>query len=610
MTNSDDGRRQAAEPFVGSTSRQLAPRHQGNPSEDERLVRRLASWCRANSRRTRPEAQVPGPNATEQALLAALGGVSRSLMEPQVDSVKPLLPQGVARWAANAPLLPTDLLEQLRASLERRLDPLALLYERLVAAPRRRPLGTFFTPPDISTYMQNLVQQRIPTPPAAVVDPGAGVGAFTRAALEAWPNARVHAVDINVVTLGLLAATPIITANLPNRVSLHHADFLDWLLRAWPSVAGPRLVWGNPPYTRHQGLPPPTKALAKQASGKFAPGGRAGLSTYFLAASLAHLNPTDSLCLLLPSNWLEADYAESLRHYLWRAKERPVELHIFPHALNLFPVASVAAMVLWVGPAGSKVNRLQVMRLKGELGSGFSVGAVQELLREGNPPKNFLFATSTASPLGHRQRTVPLASIAHIRRGVATGCNEFFLRTDEQVAKLPGTTYVPAATRLRDISTDRLDEAAHDAIGARGLRRWLLWLSEEDANDPVVSQLLEQGKAEGVPGAHLCKVRKPWYAVERIAAPDLLFGPMSKGRFRVIVNAVKAVPTNTFYGIRIRRAPKAVEPVTMLASWISGPAGQHALANASRQHGSGTLKIEPRDLADLQIPIHIAQALD
>ncbi|MFI7619486.1 hypothetical protein [Micromonospora echinofusca] len=249
--------------------------------------------------------------------------------------------------------------------------------------------------------------------------------------------------------------------------------------------------------------------------------------------------------------------------------------------------------------------------MEGELGSGFSIAKVQEVAREGSPPNNFLFTTSgTSSPLGRRQRTVPLASIAHIRRGVATGCNQFFLLTDEQAAKLPDTTYVPAATRLRDISTDRLDEAAHDAIGARGLRRWLLWLSEEDADDHIVSQLLEQGEVNGVPDAHLCKVRKLWYAVERIAAPDLLFGPMSKGRFRLIVNDVKAVPTNTFYGIRIRRTLESVEPVAMLASWIRGPAGQDALANASRQHGSGTLKIEPRDLADLQIPIHIAQALD
>ncbi|SCG68383.1 Methyltransferase domain-containing protein [Micromonospora halophytica] len=571
-------------------------------------MRRLASWCRANSREASLAAQVPGPNATEQAQLAALGGVSRSLMGPLADGAGPLLPRAVAEWAADTPLLPPELLEPLKASLGRRVDPLALLYERLVAAPRRRPLGTFFTPPDISSYMQKLVEQRIPRPPMAVIDPGAGVGAFTRAALEAWPDARIHAVDINVATLGLLAATPQITASLPNQVSLHHADFLDWTLRELPAVPGPRLIWGNPPYTRHQGLAREAKALAKKASGDLAPGGRAGLSTYFLAASLAHLDPADSLCLLLPSNWLEADYARNLRRYLWNAKERPVELHIFPHALNLFPIASVAAMVLWVGPANSTVNKLHVIRLKGELGSGFYRATSQDVRREGAPPKSFLFVTSSHSKL--RQKTVPLASIAHIRRGVATGCNQFFLLTDEQVAKLPGTAYVPAATRLRDIPTDHLDETAHDTMGDQGLRRWLLWLSEQDTSDPIVHQLLEQGKLKGVPDAYLCRARNPWYAVERIPAPDLLFGPMSKGRFRLILNSVKAIPTNTFYGIRIRRAPRTVESIALLASWISGPAGQDALANASRQHGSGTLKIEPRDLADLQIPIQIAQALD
>ncbi|MBY8854570.1 N-6 DNA methylase, partial [Saccharothrix sp. MB29] len=69
----------------------------------------------------------------------------------------------------------------------------------------RRRLGTFFTPPAIVKHMMEICQKLTPKPDH-VVDPGAGVGAFTLEALRIWTSASVAAVDLNVVTLGLLAA--------------------------------------------------------------------------------------------------------------------------------------------------------------------------------------------------------------------------------------------------------------------------------------------------------------------------------------------------------------------------------------------------------------------
>lgn len=557
-----------------------------------------------------PAGAVPGPTEAERTSLAALGGIAKSLIESIDDKHVKLLPPAVAAWMKDTPSLPPDLIEALQISLHGGGDPLAQVYERLVAAPRRRPLGTFFTPASISTYMTLLVKSRVTRDLVTVVDPGAGVGAFTRGALEAWPDAHVHAVDVNVATLGLLAATPAIASGMPDRTSLHHADFLQWLLHYWPSKTGPGLIWGNPPYTRHQGLSAETKLRAQQAGGGLAPGGRAGLSTYFLAASLAHLAPQDSLCLLLPANWLEAEYARGVRAYLWRTVHRRVELHIFPHELDLFPVASVAAMVVWVGPQEKAPTPIYVHRPIGDLQSAFSSGTVRRVEREGEPPATFMFATAAATHPRVRGKSVPLASLAQIRRGVATGSNRFFLLTDDQIKHLPKTTYVAAATRLRDLESDCLDGAAHDALGAKGVRRWMLWLTADDANDPAVSQLLDRGKFERVHEAHLCMVRNPWYVLERMPVPDLLFGPMAKGKFRLINNAVGAIPTNTFYGIRLRHKAAGTDPARILADWIRGSAGQDALVRVARQHGSGTLKIEPRDLADLRIPSKIAKTLD
>ncbi|MER7331195.1 hypothetical protein ABT339_05980 [Micromonospora sp. NPDC000119] len=352
------------------------------------------------------------------------------------------------------------------------------------------------------------------------------------------------------------------------------------------------------------------KLRARNASRHLAPGGRAGLSTYFLAASLANLAPQDSLCLLLPSNWLEAEYAQAVREYLWNATRRPTELHIFPHGLNLFPVASVAAMVIWVGPETRRESPLLVHRIDGLLSSGFRTVRVESHERVGTPPKCFMFGKRKTDPAKVQEKAVELASFAQIRRGVATGANRFFLLTDAQTRHLPPGTFVPAATRLRDLVGETLDHKTHDALGMRGDRRWLLWLTREDAKVPTVAQLIELGELNRIHEAYLCSSRDPWYAVERIPVPDLLFGPMAKGRFRLILNRVAAIPTNTFYGIRLRRRPADLHSVEILANWIRGPLGQEALSELARQHGGGTLKIEPRDLARLKVPAEIAGRLD
>ncbi|MGN9778830.1 Eco57I restriction-modification methylase domain-containing protein [Micromonospora sp. H33] len=591
--------------------RQLAPRHQPDPSDSERLVRQLASWCRANSLSPLSVDAVPGPTEVERAQLAALGGIARSLLGRAAAEAEPPLPAAVAAWTREAPQLPDSLLSRLRIALENGEDPLAQLYERLVAAPRRRSLGTFFTPSAISDYMTRIVQTRSVEVPATIADPGAGVGAFTRTALKAWPDAHVHAIDVNVVTLGLLAAALDAEPQTQKRLSLHHADFLAWMSEGWEAEPGPRLVWGNPPYTRHQSLSAKTKAAAKRAAGELAPGGRAGLSTYFLATALRNLGSADSLCLLLPANWLEAEYGAGLRKYLWKTTTRPVELHIFPHTLNLFPVAVVAAMVIWVGPSRPSATPMQIFSLEGSLDTGFSNKSVKVVDRTGVPPPDFFFSRKEANNVNFKQHVMlPLAEMAEVRRGVATGANHFFLLTDERAVRLPRHAYVPAATRLRDLVSDDLNESAHEAMGAAGARRWMLQIMEQDVSDPAVGRLIDQGKCERIHEAHLCASRNPWYSLERIPVPHLLFGPMAKGRFRIIRNTIGAIPTNTFYGIRFRQSNVSEAAISALAEWLRSDQGQTALANRARQHGSGTLKIEPRDLAGLHVPADPLQALD
>lgn len=596
-------------------------------TESERVLRvwpesvlEVCRWCRASKVEPLDASQVPGANDFERRQLAALGGVAASLADRSSSPISlQSLPTEIQTWLASAPEPPSDLIDKLYADLGKVDDPLALAYERIVAGPRRRRLGTFFTPKPVLSYVRRLVK-RLARDVRTVADPGAGVGAYTAAALGWWEDADVHAVDINLVTLGLLATRPDLAPkgaiSLQRRLRVGHGDFLDWLTSTWPELEEPRIILGNPPYIRHQQLTGADKVNLRRACGALAPGARAGLATYFLAASMTALSPGDSLCLLLPANWLEADYARSLRSYLWSAKKRRVELHIFPNELNIFPGAQVSAMILFIGPKRDGVQPFRLVDVHGNLEDGFHGKTVMESQRYSPVPTSFtpeclrqsIAETSNSEEIDE----VPIERFAIVRRGVATGANSFFLRTRSEVDELPEGSFVPAISRLRDMPSDVLDEKAHEKISADGTRCWLLQVSEAHTSDPRIRAMLEAGERDKLDDRYLCRARDPWYAVERIPAPDILIGPMGKERFRVVINELGAIPTNTLYGLRLRNRSLAAEQATIqrLATWLRSGDGQILLRAAARKHhGDGLVKLEPGGLARVRVPAAVVAHL-
>ncbi|MBB5082621.1 Eco57I restriction-modification methylase domain-containing protein [Nonomuraea endophytica] len=577
--------------------------------ETSALVSKIIAWCVDPVRGIGPldEEVVRGADAAERRLLGALGGVAKALViRREMDTSS--WPADINKWMDAAPALEDALTDAIIAELDANREILGLVYERIVAGKNRRKLGTFFTPADIMAYIETLIRHHH-VQAKAIADPGAGVGAFSEVALKIWPEARVNAVDINLVTLGLLAASarPEIHG-LSARLRLWRTDFLGWLADEWVRMEGPRLIFGNPPYTRHQLLTKQEKTDASNAAGQLSPSGRSGLSTYFLAASLSSLRDEDSLCLLLPVNWLEADYARSVRTYLWNEAERLVEIHLFPDSEIVFPGAQVSAMLLFVGPRAGREQALRIWEAK-RVSGVFKAEPSIEIFRAGGEPATLMPSSLTppVDPINGTTEHIALKDIASVRRGVATGNNKFFLLTDEQINELPTWTYAPAIARIREIQSDDFSAELHRELRDKGERSWILRVSSTDRANPAVNRLLTAGEAAGVPEAYLCKTRSVWYELEQIPTPHIIVSPMSKERFRVMLNSIGATPTNTLYGLRLLELFDSEENRRALVRWLRGHDGQAALTAIARRHGDGLLKLEPKALLTIRIPKTLVQ---
>lgn len=596
----------------------LAPQASVDPSE------RVLAWLRDQDVRALPDAAVPGTTAAERRLLAALGRAAGSLVFERRGGLRNALrndcwPQAVLDWTAAYASTPSALMDHLARAVQENADVLGTIYCSVVQHRNRRRLGTFFTPSPLVNHMVSTAERVLGASPKAVVDVGAGVGAFTLVAASTWP-ARIIAVDINVVTLGLLGAAahlhgvplvgPASQGADTAQVSLIHADFLSWVRRGIRDLHTPTLILGNPPYTRHQGLGAATKLRAHKTAGALVPSGLAGMSAYFLGASLLNMREDDALCLLLPTNWLDANYGRELRRHLWQLRTRRVELHVFPHELDVFPGTQVSAVVLTVGPA-RPINQLfsiSSAHLHDEVVTTTELATYDR--QDDEPPTFSQLVAGNPVPVAARKPrsgTVLLGDIATIRRGVATGCNNLFFLSDVSAADLPSTAFSAALLRPGHVTGDTLDVKTHDAIGNAGRPRWLLdfhgYTSSPFHELPsTLRDLLQAAMTTGVTNRRLISDRDPWWIVEQISVAPILLGPMTKSMFRIILNTVGAVHSNTLYGI----AP--LDPALdaqRLAAWLRTTAAQKQLLAVARKQATGLHKLEPRALRHIEVPVEL-----
>ncbi|MEV0425354.1 Eco57I restriction-modification methylase domain-containing protein [Micromonospora sp. NPDC050495] len=449
--------------------------------------------------------------------------------------------------------------------------------------------------------------------PSYIIDPGAGVGAFTVSARRVWPTSTTIAVDLNVVTLGLLAARAASRevgelAKKQGRVDLVVQNYLDWISQGWPELKGPRLVLGNPPYTRNQQMTADEKVRAREAAGHLVTSGLAGLSAYFLAATINALSSDDSLCLLLPGSWCETRYGRELRSWLWHSRRRRIEIDLFPSKVEVFPGTQVTAMILSVGAeqGSSQPFISRAVDLADDNGRQTVVRNSEAIIdRNGPCPPSFTRLATSKSMKVQTVRGLSLGSVAKIRRGVATGSNRFFFLSDGErlLEGLPDKALRPALVKASHCPWDTLDLEAHEAIGSAGAPRWLLDMNSCDAaeTDEDLKVYLAKGRSLGVHKTHLALQRKIWHTVELVATPDIFLAPVGKGHHRVILNEAGVVGSNNLYGIYL--GPLAPWSPRELAAWLRSGDGQQALNGMSRQYQGGSSKLEPRSLRNLLVPV-------
>lgn len=464
-----------------------------------------------------------------------------------------------------------------------------------------RDKGQFWTPGWVAEAMTAYVASDADL----IFDPATGRGAFFEALL------KLNNPDISFF------GTDIDNEVLSDKIYKHKQAYVenrDFIKN--PPKRKFNAIIANPPYIRHHRIDEETKRHLKQLSARITGkpiDGRAGYHIYFLIQALNLLEPNGKLAFIMPSDTCEGKFAKNL--WQWISETFCVECAItFGEGATPFPNVDTNAIVFLMKNSKPQKDLFWIKAHKAYSKDLFDFVSSAFRRQEFNSleitRRNLKEAVATGlsrPPQNHSGFKFHLYNFASVMRGIATGSNEFFFLTSQQVHELniPKEFLKRAVGRTKDVAENVLTARDIEQLDENGRPTYLLSIRGDRKFPQAVSDYLKAGAESGLPNRSLIRQRKPWYKMERRKTPPLLFAYLGRRNTRFIKNEAKVLPLTGFL---------CVYPIYDDEEYIDNlwRALNHAdtlenLKLVGKSYGSGAIKVEPGNLAKLPIPEHIVQ---
>ncbi len=470
------------------------------------------------------------------------------------------------------------------------------------SGPARRALqekGQFWTPEWVAEAMGAFVLEGAPR---IIFDPAVGAGAFFSACRRLGYKGRFSGYERDPEALAIARSEGLAAQDLRDVVV---GDFLQGQHGRYAAILS------NPPYLRHHRIGAAMKSALRfelRRSTDVEIDGRAGLHVYFLIWCLQHLAPGGRLAFILPADTCEGVFAEAL----WSWMTRNFRLHsvvTFAPEASPFPGVDTNAFVVAMenAPPGKEFvwTRLEEP-VREELEAALLGGANSKFSHEfsSRDISEALSTGFTRPPRSARAGKVVLGDVAQVRRGIATGANEFFFLTRQEIIEhgLDKKWFIRAVGRTRDCPGDSLDKSRLEELDEAGRPTYLLNLPVREIAGfpPSVQNYLAEGEREGYPDRPLIKSRKIWFRSEQRKPPPILFAYLGRRACRFVLNRAGIVPLTGFLCV-YPRPEINVEP-EVLWRLLNEKETLDQLMYVGKSYGSGAIKVEPRALERLPLP--------
>ena len=199
-----------------------------------------------------------------------------------------------------------------------------------------------------------------------------------------------------------------------------------------------------------------------------------------------------------------------------------------------------------------------------------------------------------------RRGFVDLGTFGAVKRGIATGANEFFvLRPSEAAARgLIEANLVACVASASSAPDIVFNEDSWRALVEADKPAYLF----DGFTVPcdAAADYVRHGEAQLLHERYLTKQRRPWYRLERRTRAALLLAVFGRQGFRVALNHSQALNLTAFHGFYPRMEHERWTPLIWL--YFQTQAANSSFARQHRAYGDGLKKLEPGDWSKLHIP--------
>lgn len=376
-----------------------------------------------------------------------------------------------------------------------------------------------------------------------------------------------------------------------------------------------KAIVANPPYIRHHRIDEETKLLLKKIATSITGNsidGRAGYHIYFLIQALNLLEQNGKLAFIMPADTCEGKFAKNL--WKWVSENFCIDCVItFDERATPFPNVDTNAIIFLIKNAKPKKtlqwikanqaysdDLLQFVTSNFKLKEFGSLEVTTRQLKEG-------LTTGLSRPEQHHNGfKYHLNDFANVMRGIATGSNEFFFLTAQQVKDLniPKEFLKRAVGRTKDATESILTLKNIEELERENRPTYLLSINGQESYPKSIKDYLSIGEAMGLPTRSLIQQRKPWYKMEQRKVPPLLFAYLGRRNTRFIKNEAGVLPLTGF--LCVYPIYDDQEYIDNLWQALNHPDTLENLRLVGKSYGSGAIKVEPGNLRKLPIPEHIA----
>jgi adenine-specific DNA-methyltransferase len=453
----------------------------------------------------------------------------------------------------------------------------------------RKRLGQVFTPESVA---RTLVSWVVESESDRVLDPSCGDGRFL----------ACHRASVGVELDEREATT---ARRRAPWALIHRADFFLWASETKERFEA---TAGNPPFIRYQQF---TGAIRERAFAGAAKMGAnfTGLTSSwapFLVVASSLLKPGGKMAFVVPAEIGHAPYAVPVLSTL---RNHFAHVRIVAIQQKLFPNISEDAWLLFAEGFGGRTDSIELSIVERFVPASRPPAPDRAVLisawsEAGHRLRKFLLPEpllGTYQELSMRRGVSRFADLADVGIGYVSGANDFFhLRPSEaRLLRIP-----ESVLRVAIRKAEQLPDAV---VTRKVVREWLardeavLLLNLKGITDVPLSvkRYLDSEVGQEVRKGYKCRNRSPWFVVPDVRVPDAFLSYMSGRRPVLVRNEAACVCTNSVHAVRCKSARGVRElqkawghPLVDLSCELEG----HPL-------GGGMLKMEPREAANIRLPI-------